>query len=212
MYNLPQYKEKDQQKILTFMREHPFITLVGTSGNRVEVTQIPVMIDERDGHIYLSGHIVRKSDHHNALEKNPEALVLFTSPHIYISGTWYIGNLQQASTWNYISVHARGPITFLDETALIALLKRFTLHFENGNKDSTTIYDNLPASYLDKLLNAIVPFEIKVTELEHVFKISQNRDELSYHNIIKNLETKGDSGKFIAEKMKENVQELFPSK
>jgi transcriptional regulator len=38
------------------------------------------------------------------------------------------------------------------------------------------------------MLPAIEAFEIEVEELENVFKLSQNRDELSYLNIIDQLE------------------------
>src|SRR5688572_15577380 len=97
-----------------------------------------------------------------------------------------------------------GRMQFKDEQALINLLKKLSLHFEKGNVQSTTIYDNLPESYLGKLIKAIVAFEIEVTEIENVFKISQNRDQKSYENIITQLENQDDAGKYIAERMKEN--------
>jgi transcriptional regulator len=210
MYSYPQYIEHDNQKVIQFMKDHPFVTLIGThKSGRIAVTQVPVLIAEKDGKIVLRGHIAKKLDHHYAIIENPEVLVLFTSPHIYISGTWYSGNLQQASTWNYISVHARGSVEFLDDEKLIEFLKEFTLYFENGNKESTTIYDNLPSEYLDKIVNAIVAFEIVVTELENVHKISQNRDEKSYDNVIQRLENMNDDGRYIAKKMRENKDQVF---
>ena len=117
--------------------------------------------------------------------------MIFTGAHTYVSGTWYTGNLQQASTWNYISVHARGKVKWIDEEDLIEFLKKLSLHFENNNTASTTIYDNLPEEYLGKLRKAIVGFEIEVTELENVYKLSQNRDEKSYDNIVKELKAAG---------------------
>ena len=124
MYNYPHYKEHDLEKLISFMRDHPFVTLIGSDKNgRIEVTQIPVLVEEKEGKLFIYGHIAKKSDHHQAFEENPNALVLFTGPHTYVSGSWYSGNPQQASTWNYISIHARGQIRFLDEAALINLLK-----------------------------------------------------------------------------------------
>src|SRR5512138_3028964 len=115
MYNYPHYKETDREAIIAFMRSHPFITLIGCDGKRVELTQVPVLIEEKDGKIFLHGHISKKADHTLAFWENPNVLALFTGPHVYVSGTWYNGNPQQASTWNYIAVHARGIITFLGE-------------------------------------------------------------------------------------------------
>lgn len=172
-------------------------------------TQIPVLIEERDGKVFISGHIVRKSDHEKAFAENPQALMVFTSPHSYVSGTWYTGKPGTASTWDYISVHARGELKWMDDQGLIAFMRKFTLHFENGNDKSTTIYDNLTDEYLGPLMKAIIGFEMEVIELENVHKVSQNRDEKSYMNIIEKLEQKGDAGKFLAGKMKENASRLF---
>jgi transcriptional regulator len=179
--------------------------------NRIEATQIPVLIDVRNERIFLTGHIAKKLDHQIALEENPNALVIFTGPHSYISGTWYTGNLQQASTWNYISVHARGEVKWISEDSLIALLKRLSLHFENNNRASTTIYENLPSEYLDKLVKAIVGFEMEITELGNVFKLSQNRDEKSYDNIVMELKKQDGDGKTIGQLMEKRRGKIFPA-
>jgi len=41
---------------------------------------------------------------------------------------------------------------------------------------------------VSRLAKAIVAFEIEVTEIDHIFKLSQNRDEESYRNIISELQ------------------------
>jgi transcriptional regulator len=119
MYNYPHYKESDKLKIIDFMRNHPFITLIGCDkSGRIEATQIPVLIEGTVDKLFILGHIARKSDHHYAFEENPNVLALFTGAHTYVSGTWYTGNPHQASTWNYISIHARGQINFWMRTTL----------------------------------------------------------------------------------------------
>ena len=209
MYNLPYFKEEDQEVVLKFMREHPFVFLAGANEeNKPVATQVPVFIDEKDAKLYLTGHIMRNTDHHKAFEQNPNVLAVFTGPHVYVSGTWY-SNPQQASTWNYMSVHAKGTIRFGNEEDLIAILKRLTLHYENNNTASTTIFDNLPSEYTGPLMKAIVAFEVEVTSVENVFKLSQNRDEKSFHNIMSKLNEQGSDGKFIAGEMKKIQQQLF---
>lgn len=212
MYNYPHYKEQDKEKVIAFMRQHPFVTLIGADAKgRVEATQIPVLIDERDGKIFLTGHIARKMDHEKAFGQNPNALLIFTGAHTYVSGTYYTGDPQQASTWNYISIHARGQMKWMEEEGLRNLLKRLSLHFENNNAASTTIYDNLPADYINKLIKAIVGFEIEVTELENVHKLSQNRDEKSYDNIVKELKQQDGDAKEIGELMEQRRPKTFRS-
>lgn len=212
MYNYPHYKEHDARQVVEFMQQHAFVMLITSDkSGRVEATQIPVLIEEKEGKIFIYGHIARKSDHQKALEENDNALIIFTGPHTYVSGTWYTGNLQQASTWNYISVHARGKVKWTDENDLIELLRKLSLHFENNNTASTTIYDNLPEEYLGKLRKAIVGFEIEVTELENVYKLSQNRDEKSYDNIVRQLKEQGGDAKAIGDIMEKRKPKVFTS-
>ncbi|MEQ6124454.1 FMN-binding negative transcriptional regulator [Pseudotenacibaculum sp. MALMAid0570] len=210
MYNFSYFKEKDQNKILAFLKQHPFAFLTGSSlsGNQV-ATQVPVLIEERDGELFLQGHIMRKTDHHKAFIENPKALLVFTGPHSYVSASWY-SNPKIGSTWNYMSVHISGEITFMSDDDLVKFMKKLTLKFEEGNDQSPTFYDNLPDSFLNKMMPAIVGFEIKAENIQNVFKLSQNRDKESYLNIISKLEEKGGNSALVAQEMKKRTDELFP--
>src|SRR6185503_6936937 len=209
MYDLPYFKEQDKETVLAFMRQHPFIFLSGVDENNKPVaTQVPVFIDEKEGKLFLSGHIMRNTDHHKAFQNNPNVLAVFTGPHTYVSATWY-DDPHQASTWNYMSVHAKGAIRFGNADDLVAILKRLTLFYEKNNKASTTVFDNLPSEYTGKLMKAIVAFEVEIASIDNVFKLSQNRNEKSYQNIIERLKTQGSDGEFIAEEMKKRQEQLF---
>ena len=153
MYNLPYFKEKDQQVVLDFIHQHPFAFLTGCSEDGKPVaTQVPVFIDEREGKLFLSGHVMKNTDHHKAFLFNPNVLAVFSGPHTYVSASWY-EKKEQASTWNYISVHARGLMKFLDEQALLDVLKRTTNHFEN-NPFSGANFEDLPAEYVLRLFQS----------------------------------------------------------
>lgn len=194
------------------MKDHPFIFLTGVdSENKPVATQVPVFIDEKEGKLYLSGHMMRNTDHHKAFETNPSVLAVFNGPHVYVSATWY-ENPHQASTWNYMSVHAKGQIRFGDREELVTALKRLTLHYENNNTAATTVFDNLPDEYRELLMKAIVPFEIEVTAADNVFKLSQNRDEKSYDNIIARLEKQNEAARYIAGQMRARRSQLFKLK
>jgi len=109
-----------------------------------------------------------------------------------------------------MSIHIKGIIRFMPEEYLISLMRKFTLRFENNNTNSPTIYDNLPVEYHKKMLPAIVAFEIKVEEMENVFKLSQNKDEKSYRNIIVQLEEQGGNSALVSNEMKKRIEQLFP--
>lgn len=208
MYSLPYFTEKDGQRVMDFVRSHPFAFLCGCDAdNRPVATQVPCFIEERNGSLYLSGHIMKNTDHHLAFLHNPNVLAVFTGAHSYVSASWY-SEPQTASTWNYMSVHAKGKLRFLDEAALLAVLKQTTDHFEN-NPHSPSNFDKLPADYVQKLAKAIVAFEVCVESMENVFKLSQNRDEHSFDNIANELERQDHDGAIIAQEMRLRKPELF---
>lgn len=210
MYNLPHHKELNEQVIKEFIGKYPFAFLTGVDPeNKPVATQVPVFIEDSGGRKLLSGHIMKNTDHHKAFMQNNNVLVVFTGKHTYVSGSWY-SNPHTASTWNYMSVHAKGLIRFLDDDKLIEVLRKTTLHFENQNKQSPTIYDNLPLEYTQKLIKAIAAFEIEVTGMDTVFKLSQDRDAKSYEDIIKRLKQQDEDGRVIAAEMEKRKKEVFP--
>ncbi len=209
MYNFSYFKEKDKQVILEFMESHPFAFLTGSklTGEQV-ATQIPILVEEREGELFLQGHIMRKTDHHQTFLENPQVLVVFTGPSCYVSASWY-SNPQQGSTWNYMSVHLQGKLRFMSAEELESFMRKLSLKFEEGNQLSPTSYDNLPIAYSSKMMPAIVGFEIKVDKMDNVFKLSQNRDEASYLNIIRELEALGGESALVAAEMKKRQVALF---
>ncbi len=140
MYNFSYFKEKEKLIILDFIEENPFAFLTGSflSGTQV-ATQIPILYEERNGELYLQGHIMRKTDHHKAYVENPNVLLVFTGPSCYVSASWY-ANPQIGSTWNYMSVHAAGQINFMTADELIAFMRKLTSKFEQDNTQSPTFY------------------------------------------------------------------------
>ncbi len=210
MYNLPYHKEQNEKIVKEFIDQNPFAFLTGCDiENKPVATQVPVFIEEKDGRKILRGHIMKNTDHHHAFQHNENVLAVFTGRHTYVSAVWY-SNPHQASTWNYMSVHVKGTIRFLGDAELIDVLRKTSLHFENYDQNSSTIFDNLPSDYTGKLLKAIAAFEIEIKEMDTVFKLSQDRDQESYHNIIAKLKEKGEDGKSIAEEMKKRTTQVFP--
>jgi transcriptional regulator len=209
MYDLPHHKEKDENVIREFISKYPFAFLSGCDAeNKPVATQVPVFIEEKGNRKILRGHIMKNTDHHKAFAHNENVLVVFTGHHIYVSGTWY-SNPHTPSTWNYMSIHVKGIIRFLDDDALVDALRMTSLHFENYNQESATIYDNLPSDYTSRLMKMIVAFEIDIQEMDTVFKLSQDRDAKSYQNIILKLKDQGESGKVIAAEMEKRTDQVF---
>lgn len=207
MYHVPYFKANENSEVLAFMKAHPFVTICGIDKNNLPVaTHVPVLMVERDEKLYLQAHIMRKQDHHLAFENNANVLVIFQGANAYVSSSWY-HNDDRGSTWNYQAVHAKGQLRFLSEQELFELLTKLTAYFEK-DPDSPSQVKNLPDEYMKTNMKAIVALEIEITDLQHVFKMSQNRNKKSYHNIVEQLE-KGDLASItVAEEMKKNSHQI----
>jgi transcriptional regulator len=209
MYHFSYFKEHDQQVILQLLADYPLAFVTGSFANGMQTaTQIPMLYEVRAGALYVQGHIMRNTDHHKAFIENPNALVVFTGPSAYVSASWY-SNPHMGSTYNYMSVHLSGKIQFMLPKVFADWMRRFTLQFEQGNVASPTIYDNLGDDYTNKMMAGIVGIEMRVEKLDTVFKLSQNRDEESYVNIIEQLKKRGGNSALIAEEMEKRKGSLY---
>lgn len=203
MYKLPHFTEEDDGKIISFIKENSFAVVSGIGEEYPVASHLPLEIIEENDTLVFTGHLMRKTAHHLAFEKNKNVLVIFSSPHAFVSAGWY-AEPEQASTVNYMAVHAKGKIFFTDEAGTRAAIKQITDKYIGT--DSPASFDKLAKDYVDAMLKAIVGFRIEVETIENVFKLSQNRNAAERKNIINHLEEKKDSGNnFIAEEMKKRL-------
>jgi len=203
MYRFPYYTEEDKAKVLAFMKEISFATITGIGEQYPIATHIPLEVELKDDKLFLSGHMMRKTDHHLTFEKNENVLVIFNGPHCHISASWYT-NPVMGSTWNYMVVHAKGKIRFKDEAGTYNAVKDITNKYEAP--ESAAAFNKLPQEYVDGMVKAIVAFTIEVEVLDNVFKLSQNRDKESQENIIVQLRKRGDGNSMgIANEMEKKI-------
>jgi transcriptional regulator len=208
MYKIPHFMETDDQAVVDFVRSTPFVTLIGNDGTIPVATQVPVMLVEKEGKMFLRGHIMRKTDHQIAFEKNPEVLVLFQGPHCYVSASWY-SERGLGGSWNYITVHARGTIAMYGDDETIKILTELTHTYEDGQA-SPELVENMTSQYLQSNVKAITGFEVEIKSMYPIFKLSQNRDDESYKNVVKELKSTGDADSgMIADEMVKRRKELF---
>jgi transcriptional regulator len=205
MFNVKRYQASDSSKILAFMQAHSFAIVTGFGQDDYPVsTHIPVEVEQAvDGNMIITGHVARKTDHARAWEQNPNALVVFTGPHAYISASWYT-DTQMASTWNYMTVHAKGKMQWMDDAGTYNVIKKLTDRYE-AHSPVPASTEKMSEQYIRSNLKAIVGFSIVVEHLEHVFKLSQNRDAVSHQQIIQQLQQQGtDDARAIAAAMEAN--------
>lgn len=203
MYRDKRFTETNEATVIAFMKENYFAIVTACDTGFPVVTHLPLHVDEKDGKIFLSGHMMKHSDHYKILSGNENVLVIFTGPHTYVSASWY-AEPPMGSTFNYMTVHAKGKIIFKDEAATIEAVKKITELHEGFNNRAS--FDKLPSDYVTGMVKAICAFEIEVISLENVFKLSQNRTVESKKNIAAELMKKDDSAsKKIAEEILKRI-------
>ncbi|UKT63540.1 FMN-binding negative transcriptional regulator [Pedobacter mucosus] len=203
MYKLPYFTTDNQDEILDFMHKNTFVTLIGYDGEFPVATQIPVKTVVDGDSIKLIGHVMTNTDHCKAFEKHQNILAIFTGAHAYISASVY-DNPKSASTWNYKTVQAKGIIRLLSADETYKVIKDLTDKYENP-ETSEAAFNNMDEAYIQKHIKAITGFEILVTNIEHVFKLSQNHSAENKKNIVANLERSDDPLALeIAKEMKRN--------
>jgi transcriptional regulator len=208
MYRMSHFTEKDKSKIIAFMKEHSFAIITGFGEQYPVATHIPLeVIVREDGKIVLSGHLMKNTDHHKAFVKNDHVLVIFNGAHCYISASWY-NNPQTASTWNYMTVHAKGKIMFTQDEGTYAAINAVTNKYEGV--ESAAAFNKMPKEYVMQMLKAIIGFTIEIESVDNVFKLSQNKTNNEQINIIKQLNSKGDenSVKIAAEMEKLRIDNV----
>jgi transcriptional regulator len=207
MYKLSYFTETEQQLVINFIKENSFAIITGFGKEYPVATQIPLEVEEKGGKLFLSGHIMKKTDHHIAFEANENVLVVFTGPHCYVSASWY-ANPQTASTWNYMTVHAKGKIKFTDEEGTYEAIKAVTNKYEGT--ETIAAFNNMPKEYTMQHIKAIVGFTIEVENIENVFKLSQNKTEDEKINIIAKLRERNindDDGQ-VANEIEKRLQKV----
>lgn len=201
MYIHKLYREENREKILEFLRQNEFATLVTYDGEKPVAGHLLMEIVEDGEALFVNGHMSKANSLWKIFEKNSEVLVIFQGPHTYISPTWY--NHVNVPTWNYQSVHVYGkPRLITEQHEAYGLLKRL---IDRHEADSHYRLETLPQDFVLKEMKGIVAFQIEVTRIEANYKLSQNRDEENYRSIVSHLEERKDElSHGVAEAMRKN--------
>jgi transcriptional regulator len=174
MYLPRQFDRPEDAQAL--MREHPFASLVTTDESGFPfVTHLPLRLEVLpSGAFRLLGHCARANPQWGHLLHRPQALVSFMGPHAYMSPKVYV-DVQRVPTWSYVAVQARVRARVLEgEAAKDALLKQLIADHEPAYADQ---WRSLPDEYTEKMLKAIVAFELDIEDLQCAVKLNQHRPE-----------------------------------
>jgi transcriptional regulator len=206
MYIPRYYRVTDEKTINQFIRQNSFATLVSCDQQLPVATHLPLeLVDDEHGNHFLNGHLARANKQWRTFEMNDEVLAIFAGPHTYVSARWY--DHVNVPTWNYMVAHVYGrPRLVTNHDELYTMLKQLVDKYESAAVTDTPYkLENLPKDFVEKEMKGIVGFQIKINRIEAKFKLSQNRRQPDYDNVIAELEKSGDAGAVeIAKAMSQN--------
>ena len=205
MYIPNSFREDDPALLHDLMRRYNFAALVMQHAGAPFATHLPFIVDSTRGpHGTLLAHMARANPQWRDFADGREALVIFQGAHAYISPAWY-ETMPSVPTWNYAVVHAYGvPRVIEDRDQLYTLLESLVDTHEAARTPPWRM--ELSGDYLDRMMRAIVGFEIEITRLEGKLKLSQNRPEADRRRVVAELVASGDPLSVdVAEMMDANV-------
>ncbi|NGQ95724.1 FMN-binding negative transcriptional regulator [Brevibacillus sp. SYP-B805] len=185
MYVPKAFEITDRDEVITFLQEHPFATLVTINDGKPFATHLPLELEKNGDQLFLTGHLAAANPQWRHFSHNESVLAMFQGPHAYISASWYTSS-GQVPTWNYMAVHVYGKARVVEESRLRAMLKEMLAKYEGG-RENGVLWEQVPAADMEKLLKAIVGFELEVERIEAKYKLSQNKNKEDVQAVIRHL-------------------------
>ena len=138
------------------------------------VVHVPV-VSTGDGAVQF--HIARANAAADHLD-GARALCVVNGPDAYISPDWYdAANIDaEVPTWNYVAVELEGRVRTMEREGLIGNLNDIAAR-EEAKLAPKPLWglEKLDTAKRDRLLDAIVGFELEIDEWRATFKMGQNK-------------------------------------
>ncbi len=190
MYTPKHNQLEDRAALLAYMRAYSFATLASTGPAGLTATHLPFVIEEEGGEIRLPAHMAKANGPGRDFGSGHDAMVIFMQPHAYVSPRLY-DSRQNVPTWNYVAIHAYGrPLLIEDRGGKLDLQKKLIRQHDAGYLEQMA---ELPESYMNAKLAAIVSFSMLATRIDARYKLSQDKNPAERERIAGDLEAGGDS-------------------
>jgi transcriptional regulator len=171
------FEVTDKAEIFAFVEANAFGQLISTVGGKLFSTHMPFLLSH--GKTKIIGHLALQNPQHADLD-GQEVLITLQGPHDYISPSWYTS--PGVPTWNYQAVHVYGQASVFSSSERIqSVVDTLTQKYES------TLPRPWKPEYKAAMLSAIVGVEIKISEIQCKYKLSQNRSTQDRVQVVANL-------------------------
>ncbi len=202
MYTPPAFRDEDRDSIIATIRASRLANFVTATAEGPFATPLPLVLDETEGeHGVLYGHLARANPQWRAPQIG-DGLAIFMGPDAYVTPSWYTAKQETGKvvpTWNYIAVHASGPVEFFEDPArLLAAVTRLT-RLHEGERAAPWEVADAPAEFIQAQLRGIVGLRMPIAKLEGKRKLSQNRSTADRARVASGLsESERSSDRLVA--------------
>ncbi|MBS3648084.1 FMN-binding negative transcriptional regulator [Pseudaminobacter sp. 19-2017] len=178
MYTPPAFRDDDKGSLRATIRAARLANFVTATADGPFATPLPLFLDESEGeHGVIYGHLARANPQWRVSPVG-DGLAIFMGPDAYVTPSWYATKQETGKvvpTWNYVAVHAHGPVEFFDDPGrLLEVVNRLTdLH--EGERASPWAVSDAPPDFVQAQLRGIVGLRMPIARLEGKRKMSQNR-------------------------------------
>jgi transcriptional regulator len=160
------------------MRQARLSSFVTATAEGLLATPLPLVLAPEEGpYGTLYGHLARANPQWT-LSPTGDAMALFMGPDAYVTPSWYPSKLEHhkvVPTWNYVAVHAYGPVAFFDDAdRLLDIVTRLTDLHEKPLAEPWGVVD-APDAFIRAQLRGIVGLRMPIARVEGKIKMSQNR-------------------------------------
>jgi len=178
MYRPPAFRDEDMESLRATIRAARLANFITATARGPLATPLPLYLDQREGEYgVLYGHLA-KANPQWRVPAQGDALAIFMGPDAYVTPAWYATKQETGKvvpTWNYVTVHASGPVEFFDDPdRLLEAVSRLTDLHEGGRAAPWAVTD-APPDFIQAQLRGIVGLRMPITRLEGKRKMSQNR-------------------------------------
>ena len=218
MYQPEHYRIDDIAQMHALMRAHPFAALVTSGGACLFATHLPTVLkvagsrdadDDTGAHGVIECHIARANPHWKEIAEAPDALVIFSGPHGYITPNWYPSKQEHGKvvpTWIYGAVHAYGRVEVMQDPAWLRRHVGELTDQQEATEATPWAVSDAPDEFIAVMLRGIVGFRIQITRLEGKLKMSQNREPVERKGVVDGLRARGLDGDAV---LADGVARLF---
>ncbi|AZO58933.1 MAG: FMN-binding negative transcriptional regulator [Mesorhizobium sp.] len=179
MYIPPAFRDDNRESLMATIRAARLATLVTATAEGPQATPLPLLLNESEGeHGTIYGHVAKANPQWRAPVLG-DGLAIFMGPDAYVTPAWYQTKQETGKvvpTWNYLAVHAYGPIDFFEDAdRLLEIVTRLTNLHEGGRPSPWSVSD-APPDFIQAQLKGIVGLRMPITRLQGKRKMSQNRN------------------------------------